>query len=92
MDDQFLITGPAKRTPDLMLGAQITMTGVLELHRGPGQRFSLEPFVYDDNGNLTYRIMDYLTGECCAIARNADWALVLCDRLNREHVHLDEQR
>ena len=90
MDDQFAVDLSPK--PDLVMGAQITITGFVELHRGPGFRFSLEPFINDENGNLTYRIMDYLTKECVCLARNAEWALVVCERLNQAHVHLDEQQ
>ena len=50
MNDQFGIDLSLK--PDLVMGAQISITGIVELHRGPGVRFSVEPFIEDENGKL----------------------------------------
>ena len=69
---------------DVLCGL-ITVHAELELMKGPGQRFSVEPFAEG-----TYRVMDYLSRKCVAMAPTADWAIVIAERLNDKQVHIRE--
>jgi hypothetical protein len=85
MDDQFLV-----ETTEMIGNWQAQIVATFELHKGPGFRFSVEPFIEDEQGNMTYRVMDFITKNCVALCPNAQWALMIAERLNTEHVHLDE--
>ena len=64
-----------------ILSGLITVHVDLALERGPGQRFSVEPFAEG-----TWRVMDYLSRKCVAMCPDARWAAEIADRLNANQV------
>lgn len=68
-----------------VLAGLITVHAELEVTKGPGQRFSVEPFE-----NNCWRVIDYLSRKCIAMTPSSDWALVIAERLNEKQVHIRE--
>lgn len=64
-----------------VLAGLITVHAEIDITKGPGQRFSVEPFTQD-----TWRVLDYLSRKCVAMCPTADWALVIAERLNASQV------
>lgn len=68
-----------------VLAGLITVHAELEVTKGPGQRFSIEPFTQG-----TWRVIDYLSRKCIAMCPSSEWAQVIAERLNGNQVHLRE--
>ena len=66
-----------------ILSGLITVHVDLALERGPGQRFSVEPFAEG-----TWRVMDYLSRKCVAMCPDNRWAVEIMERLNQTQVFI----